>query len=249
MAYEFNDQEEIKNNNEFESYQNQVQPLSRNQKIAVGVLAFFGVFVLIFWAVQFNSNLKRPFQHNTSTSATNNSVDSTANSATAFNPDDEALKTKDTDGDGLSDWDEVHIYKTSPYLEDTDGDGYTDKQEIDTGNDPNCPRGQTCSSVTNSTVASSSNIISAEIINNNSANNQTSVITSPNASSANSNSLNTGQSSTLLSGKMDAKTLRKYLEDSGFDKSLLDQASDADLMATYSQTLGNASNQTSGNTN
>jgi hypothetical protein len=36
---------------------------------------------------------------------------------------------------------------------------------------------------------------------------------------------------------MDAKTLRKNLEDSGFDKTLLDQASDAELMDVYNKTL------------
>jgi hypothetical protein len=50
----------------------------------------------------------------------------------------------DTDGDGLSDWDELNRFGTSPYLKDSDADGYPDKVEIDTNNDPNCPRGQQC---------------------------------------------------------------------------------------------------------
>lgn len=36
----------------------------------------------------------------------------------------------DTDGDGLSDWDEVMIYGTSPLLPDTDGDGWSDYAEV-----------------------------------------------------------------------------------------------------------------------
>jgi Bacterial TSP3 repeat/Lectin C-type domain/Immunoglobulin I-set domain len=36
----------------------------------------------------------------------------------------------DTDGDGLSDYDEIRIYKTSPSNADTDGDGLTDFEEI-----------------------------------------------------------------------------------------------------------------------
>ena len=36
----------------------------------------------------------------------------------------------DTDGDGLSDYDEIHIYGTNPYLLSTDGDKYDDGQEI-----------------------------------------------------------------------------------------------------------------------
>jgi outer membrane protein OmpA-like peptidoglycan-associated protein len=36
----------------------------------------------------------------------------------------------DTDGDGLSDWDEVKTYNTDPTKADTDGDGLTDSDEI-----------------------------------------------------------------------------------------------------------------------
>ncbi len=42
----------------------------------------------------------------------------------------------DTDGDGISDGDEVYKYKTNPKNEDTDNDGYEDKKEIDAGFDP-----------------------------------------------------------------------------------------------------------------
>lgn len=36
----------------------------------------------------------------------------------------------DTDGDGLSDRDEIFLYKTSPLLADTDGDGWSDYAEV-----------------------------------------------------------------------------------------------------------------------
>lgn len=36
----------------------------------------------------------------------------------------------DSDGDGLSDWDEVNIYGTDPYNPDTDGDGLSDGDEV-----------------------------------------------------------------------------------------------------------------------
>lgn len=42
----------------------------------------------------------------------------------------------DTDGDGLSDGDEVHVYATDPAKADTDGDGYSDGTEVDSGYDP-----------------------------------------------------------------------------------------------------------------
>ncbi len=42
----------------------------------------------------------------------------------------------DTDGDGLSDGDEVLIWKTNPLNSDTDTDGYTDSEEIRNGYSP-----------------------------------------------------------------------------------------------------------------
>jgi len=55
-----------------------------------------------------------------------------------------AMKEADTDNDGLSDYDETYLYETSPYLADSDSDGFSDKEEIASGNDPNCAAGKIC---------------------------------------------------------------------------------------------------------
>jgi len=47
-----------------------------------------------------------------------------------------ALRTPDTDGDGLSDKDEVITYKTDPLKKDTDGDRLGDNAEIAAKTDP-----------------------------------------------------------------------------------------------------------------
>lgn len=54
------------------------------------------------------------------------------------------LKTKDTDADGISDWDEANVYRTSAYLVDSDSDGLSDSLEIAEGTDPNCPKDREC---------------------------------------------------------------------------------------------------------
>jgi len=45
----------------------------------------------------------------------------------------------DTDGDGLSDGQEVSTYQTNPLAPDTDGDGIRDGLEVTTGSDPTDP--------------------------------------------------------------------------------------------------------------
>ncbi|GEM_PF-762699 len=56
------------------------------------------------------------------------------------------LKEQDTDYDGLSDYDELYVSSTSPYLEDSDSDGVKDNEEIQAGGDPNCGEADGCES-------------------------------------------------------------------------------------------------------
>jgi ABC-type nickel/cobalt efflux system permease component RcnA len=53
-------------------------------------------------------------------------------------PNEDATKLIDTDGDGLSDYEEG-LYLTDPAIKDTDFDGYTDKEEVDNGWDARDP--------------------------------------------------------------------------------------------------------------
>ncbi|MDD5438098.1 MAG: hypothetical protein PHC70_03055 [Patescibacteria group bacterium] len=53
-------------------------------------------------------------------------------------------KRVDSDGDGLSDWDEEHVYHTSPYLRSTAGDSMPDNVKIALGENPLCKHGEDC---------------------------------------------------------------------------------------------------------
>jgi outer membrane protein OmpA-like peptidoglycan-associated protein len=51
---------------------------------------------------------------------------------------DDELKARDSDGDGLSDYDEMYVLSTNPLNPDTDGDGLNDGAEVNTHKtDPN----------------------------------------------------------------------------------------------------------------
>jgi len=52
-------------------------------------------------------------------------------------PDNETLKTLDTDNDGVEDYHELFVLYTNPYYNDTDNDGIGDWEENLSGSDPN----------------------------------------------------------------------------------------------------------------
>jgi len=53
-------------------------------------------------------------------------------------------KRIDTDGDGLSDWEEENVYHTSPYLWSTAGDNVPDNVKLAMGENPLCKLGEPC---------------------------------------------------------------------------------------------------------
>lgn len=109
-------------------------------KLVFGVLIFLGMGTLAFGFINLTHNIyDNKFKGN------ENEITDTEQKNLVT--DLLELQAKDTDKDGLSDYDEIYIYKTSPYLSDTDSDGYLDKEEIDTGHDPLCPVGQDCRGV------------------------------------------------------------------------------------------------------
>jgi hypothetical protein len=129
-------------NENYETEQPRADGTKAPPKIFFFILALLGFGTLLFGFISLANNIKSPFftAPETQVTTTNNSTGESTLSAAEI----VALKNTDTDGDGLSDYDETYTYKTSPYLADTDSDGYSDKQEIDSGHDPLCPTGRDC---------------------------------------------------------------------------------------------------------
>ncbi len=200
--------------------------LNKSQKIAVAVLAFFALFIIIFWSISFKNSLSQPFAGGTKEaelpigSSASNTQDNSQ----------EALKSKDTDGDGLSDWDELYFYKTSPYLADSDSDGINDKAEVDNGTDPNCPEGRDCydNALLNSDKAvTPTSTVSSQFLD--SKSNGTDTVT-------NNSQVNPGNNAQNLDN-LDPAQIRQLLLVNGMDKNILDQISDEDLVNGFQDVL------------
>lgn len=113
--------------------------MKREQKVFASVLVLCAPIAIILTVVQLRRLIIMPFTA---------PVDRLVEIRNMFGPTDEEKEEKakrtDSDGDGLSDWEEEHVYQTSAYLVDTDSDGDTDNIEIAKRTDPNCPKDQVC---------------------------------------------------------------------------------------------------------
>jgi hypothetical protein len=176
------------------------------------------------------------------------------------------LSIKDTDGDGLSDFAELYINKTSPYITDSDSDGLNDKDEIDKGTDPNCQSGKTCSSsLVDANVGNTNVLVSNVNIN---ANTNTTADTKK-AADIREELISLGASSEDLAGisdedlvtlyadaltetsgnnvnsnlsNLNSSQIREILKQNGMTDEELNSIDDATLQQLYQQTLQESSN-------
>ncbi|MDD4333298.1 MAG: hypothetical protein PHT51_04260 [Patescibacteria group bacterium] len=217
---DYNDYEKInEENNEGKS------KIGRNQKIAVTVLAIFAVFTIGLWAMQLKNSINKPF------ASTNSNQENTVATTTCTGEDcpeyQAKLKTQDTDSDSLTDWDELNVYNTSPYLADSDSDGYSDYDEIKNNKDPNCPAGQTCAGAETNfqTTASSTK------------NSGLTTSTSTSQLNLSTDNIDNNTLQNVLGGQVDAASLRVLLKQAGMDENVLNQISDEELIQSYNETL------------
>ena len=187
-------------------------------------LLFLGIMIVSLGVWQIIARVKKPFNPDFPENAQIASLNQQA---------------VDTDGDGLSDYDEMYVYGTSPYLEDTDSDGISDYDEVKSGSDPNCPEGGNCLAMIDfeSQPSSSVNLENpAGVI----GDDQT-IGTSSLGQIGVSENTSEAELRRALSGEIDAASLRTLLVEAGADAEMLNQVSDEDLIASYQEVLNNQS--------
>lgn len=215
--------------------------LDMKQRIMVGGLAVFAFLVVVIAIIDLRATILSPMN---SPAKVSDSPGEEGNQAACSGgqcaDDSQELKTLDTDGDGLSDWDELNVYGTSPYLEDTDGDGFTDKEEIESENNPNCPVGEECldSKMPNSDIQTGTDTLTRDLFP--SGSNEPGSKSGQQADELNIQEGGVGEDGVqdLLQGEGDAEVLRRVLVEAGMDSSVLDQFSDEELMQSYQEILG-----------
>jgi hypothetical protein len=218
-------------------------PISRGQKIAVAVLGFFAIAVFMIWIVQTKEDLggQKKVISEEATCPDGNCGTSVA-----------SQRTKDTDKDGLTDFDELNIHGTSPYIEDSDSDGIPDGQEVAASQDPNCPTGQDCQLMAEpATTAKGEEEVgqmnselqkTADSFENNKegAAQASGLLGAGSAPVGASTDLQSAEK--IMQGQGDAAGLRQMLLSSGMDKTVLDQISDEELMTEYQKVIAGTNN-------
>ncbi len=207
----------------------------KRHKIGLSLLVVAIITITSVWVIQLRRNIISPLY-----------AGSQNNQQVANNQLSQAeldLKNKDTDNDGLNDWDELNIYKTSPYLPDTDSDTFSDKQEIESGNDPTCPQGESCAVVSQSPTLNSDTAFSnpsLDALLNNAVTNTTTVSPATPPATSSERSLTEEEKKALRDAfgvSPSASDLREFLLQAGMDKKTLDGLSDEQIISTFNEMI------------
>jgi hypothetical protein len=191
--------------------------LDKSRKIAVIFLAFFSIFLFIIWGTTTKNRINNQLKPELSTKI-----------STEIIQNEENMGDKDSDGDGLLDWEEEDLYNTSPYLEDTDSDGILDGQEVNAGTSPVCFEGDDCSGdilqEQERAAVEMENFINDNIV--------VEITTT-----TDSGTMSEGMLSDALDGNSSVGSLRKMLLEAGMDETVLNTITDEDLLSSYQEIL------------
>ena len=120
------DKQEVQHDDYFSYHQ-----FKKRQNIAILTVGLVTSIVLVLGAVQISSMFRVPFPDEYKYTGDTSAYDDVlARQQELLEQDPEILKTKDTDEDGINDFDELYVYETSVYLADSDSDGIDDGEEI-----------------------------------------------------------------------------------------------------------------------
>lgn len=190
--------------------------LTREERVAFGFIAVCGIGAVLFGGLSFFSNVKKPFL-----------ISYTGpRYVTSAEKESEQIalqRITDTDEDGISDYDELNIFATSPYIADTDSDGRPDGTEVLEGGDPNCALGKTC--VSSELIQSGANAAFLE----------SQAPESPEAAQVPTLEETLGALQSLS-----VEEVRQMLGESGVDTDQLAQLSDEQVMALYQDAINQA---------
>ncbi len=210
-----NKNEVIRRNDNFEADKS----LSKRQMLALLSLAIFAIIIFILWGVEFRKNLFSSLKNNSNQTVATENECPDGNCQDVLVGREEKEKNQDTDKDGLSDWEELNTYGTSPYLADSDSDGISDGTEVANSTNPNCKQGSDCSSDSLLNDVSST------------------------ASSTSETSSSVSSEEDII--KSNAAILRQaLLEVNALDEETLNQISDEDLLTIYQAVLEETASST-----
>ncbi len=203
-------------------------PFTREQKVGFALVLLIGLFGVVFGVKSFPASLNRPFELQfASYTGPEFLTPSQEESREA-----ERQKTADTDEDGLVDYDELYVYKTSPYLADSDSDGFDDKTELYSGNDPNCPTGKDCGrTLVQSADAASSKIDTTGFL---------SGVLNVDPSKYEGLELNSVEDIQKFFAAMGVEEVRAILKSQGVSQETIDQISDEQIMELFTSAIEQA---------
>lgn len=141
-----------------------------------------------------------------------------------------ALASLDTDRDGIDDLTELEWTKSSPFLADSDSDGKSDKEEVDAGEDPNCPKGKVCASGPSSVQPSGTTPARA-------SDGPSSLLGALELFNPSTPAQPVGAATPTDTARSDSAELRRSLERFGVSRRVLDALSDEQLVASYGTML------------
>jgi len=210
----------------------------RHKKVFI-VIIILAITIFILWIVQLQKNIIYPLYGGVDPKVLEAQVAASSQNSQTTTADEATLKSRDTDHDGLSDWDELYVYHTSPYLADTDGDGISDAEEIKNGTDPNCPQGQNCFVNSDQTAQGSEQLSNGSILDSSLLQSPTATVTP--ATQPSTTGLSADEKAAIkqtLGDKInDPTTIRQLLLQLGMDKKTLDALSDQQILDTLNGML------------